>query len=112
MSKSGANLVYSTGVGRICPGCRRPVGQCACRRSDGRLANPGAGVVQVGRETQGRGGKAVTVIRGLNLDAAALAELAGELKRRCGSGGTVRDGVIEIQGEHAEARGLNRQNSG
>ncbi len=102
MSKSGANLVYSTGVGRICPGCRRPVGQCACRRSDGRLANPGAGVVQVGRETQGRGGKAVTVIRGLNLDAAALAELAGELKRRCGSGGTVRDGVIEIQGEHRD----------
>jgi translation initiation factor 1 len=103
VSKPGANLVYSTGVGRICPGCRRPIEQCSCRLSDGRPANPGAGVVQVARETQGRGGKAVTVIRGLNLGAAALAELAGELKRRCGSGGTMRDGVIEIQGEHRDA---------
>jgi translation initiation factor 1 len=102
MSKAGPGVVYSTGVGRICPGCRRPADQCACRRSDGRPANPGAGVVRVARETQGRGGKAVTVVRGLNLDAAALAQLAGELKRRCGSGGTVRDGVIEVQGEHRD----------
>jgi translation initiation factor 1 len=102
MSRPGARVVYATGVGRICPGCRRPVDQCACRRSDGRPANPGAGAVRVARETQGRAGKGVTVIRGLNLDAGGLEQLAGELKRRCGSGGTVRDGVIEIQGEHRD----------
>jgi translation initiation factor 1 len=56
----------------------------------------------VGRQTQGRAGKAVTVITGLALDPAALQTLAGELKRRCGSGGTVREGVIEIQGEHRD----------
>lgn len=102
MSKPGKDVVYSTGVGRICPGCRRPVDQCACRRSDGRPAQPDAGSVRVARATQGRAGKVVTLVRGLNLDAAALAQLAGELKRRCGSGGTVRDGMIEIQGEHRD----------
>jgi translation initiation factor 1 len=58
--------------------------------------------VRVARQTQGRGGKAVTVVTGLPLGEAELAALAGELKRRCGCGGTVRDGVIEIQGEHRD----------
>jgi translation initiation factor 1 len=102
MTRARADIVYSTGIGSICPGCRRPIDQCICRKSDGRPARPEAGVVRVARETQGRAGKGVTVIRGLNLDAAGLAQLAGELKRRCGSGGTVRDGVIEIQGEHRD----------
>jgi translation initiation factor 1 len=102
MARARADIVYSTGVGRVCPGCRRPIDQCACRKSGGRPARPDAGIVRVARETQGRAGKGVTVIRGLNLDAAGLAQLAGELKRRCGSGGTVRDDVIEIQGEHRD----------
>jgi len=102
MRKPGERVVYTTGVGRICPGCRRPVDQCVCRRSDGRPARPDAGAVRVARETQGRAGRGVTVIHGLNQDAAGLEQLAGELKRRCGSGGTVRDGVIEIQGEHRD----------
>ena len=63
---------------------------------------PRRGAVRVGRETKGRAGKGVTVITGLPLQAAQLQELAGELKRRCGSGGTVRNGVIEIQGEHRD----------
>ena len=58
--------------------------------------------VRVGREVAGRGGKGVSVIRGLPLDAAALEELAGRLKRMCGAGGAVRDGAIEIQGEHRD----------
>jgi translation initiation factor 1 len=62
----------------------------------------GAGVVRVSRQTQGRGGKAVTLITGLPLGDEALTTLAGELKRRCGSGGTVRAGAIEIQGEHRD----------
>jgi translation initiation factor 1 len=63
---------------------------------------PHAAPVRVGRETKGRAGKGVTVVTGLPLAAAQLEELATQLKRRCGSGGTVRDGVIEIQGEHRD----------
>ncbi len=75
--------------------------------------------MRVGRETKGRGGKGVTVITGLRLSAAELETLAGELKRRCGCGGTVRDGVIEIQGEQRDtivallrARGFDAKRSG
>ena len=98
-------LVYSTGVGRICPGCRRPAAQCVCKTAEGRAAGAAAAVperVRVGRQTQGRAGRGVTVISGLALAPEQLAQLATELKRRCGSGGTVRDGVIEIQGEHRD----------
>lgn len=58
--------------------------------------------VRVGREVAGRGGKGVTVVTGLVLPAAELEALAGELKRGCGAGGAVRDGKIEIQGEHRD----------
>ncbi len=97
------SIVYSTGIGPICPGCRRPVAQCACKDAKGRPLRPaGAGSVRVSRQTQGRAGKAVTVISGLSLAPEALESLAAELKRCCGSGGTVRDGLIEIQGEHRD----------
>jgi len=95
-------IVYSTGLGRICPGCRRPTVQCVCKDAGGKRLRPEAGAVRVSRQTQGRAGKAVTVISGLPLDEQALEALAAELKRRCGSGGTVRDGAIEIQGEHRD----------
>ena len=65
----------------------------------------GDGIVRVQRETKGRGGKAVTVIRGVPLDADALAALGKQVKTACGSGGTVKDGVIEVQGDHVE-RGM------
>jgi translation initiation factor 1 len=96
------NIVYRSGVGRICPGCQRPIAQCACRDARGKAARPGGGAVRVGRATQGRAGKAVSVISGLALNEAELAALATELKKRCGSGGTVRAGTIEIQGEHRD----------
>lgn len=100
MKPRAGGLVYSTDAGRMCPACRRPVGQCACRRS----AQPAAGdgVARVSRETRGRGGKTVTLVRGLALDDAALAALGQKLKTGCGTGGTVKDGVIEVQGEHRE----------
>jgi translation initiation factor 1 len=63
----------------------------------------GDGIVRVRRETQGRGGKTVTTVSGVGLPEAELRELAGELKRRCGSGGSVKDYVIEIQGDHRDA---------
>lgn len=94
-------LVYSTGLGRICPGCRRPITECVCRDRRGRPA-AAAGNVRVSRQTQGRAGRGVTVISGLALSDEQLSALATELKRRCASGGTVRDGLIEIQGEHRD----------
>jgi translation initiation factor 1 len=94
-------LVYSTEAGRMCPACRRPVAQCACRAAAPPPA-PGDGVVRVSRETKGRGGKAVTLVRGLALEADALAALGKRLRTACGAGGTVKDGVLEIQGDHCE----------
>ncbi len=96
------NIVYRSDVGSICPGCQRPVAQCACKDARGKSARTGTGAVRVSRATQGRGGKIVSVVAGLPLGPAELATLAAELKRRCGSGGTVRGGVIEIQGEHRD----------
>jgi translation initiation factor 1 len=96
------NIVYRSDVGRVCPGCRRPIAQCACKDRRGKPARAGGGVVRVQRMTQGRGGKVVSVITGLPLEEAALTALARELKQRCGSGGTVRAGTIEIQGEHRD----------
>jgi translation initiation factor 1 len=93
-------LVYSTDSGRMCPGCRQPVAACACKAAT--PVQAGDGVARVWRETKGRGGKAVTLVKGLALDATALAVLGKQLKAACGSGGTVKDGVIEVQGDHAE----------
>jgi translation initiation factor 1 len=93
--------VYSTRDGRLCADCGRPVAHCVCARM--RPARPtGDGRVRVGRETQGRKGKGVTVVRGLLLVPDELKELARELKARCGTGGTVKDGAIEIQGDHRD----------
>ena len=92
-------LVYSTDSGRMCPACRQPIAGCACQR---KAVPAGDGIVRVSRETKGRAGKGVTLVKGLALDAAALTQLGKQLKAACGSGGTVKDGVIEIQGDHVE----------
>jgi translation initiation factor 1 len=95
-------LVYSSAHGRMCPSCGKPAAHCACRkRSDAPAKSDG--VVRVGRETKGRKGKGVTIVTGVPLSGDALDELGSQLKRLCGSGGTVRDGVIEIQGDHRDA---------
>ncbi|MBC7434894.1 MAG: translation initiation factor Sui1 [Bdellovibrionales bacterium] len=97
-SKTGG-LVYSTDSGRMCPVCRKPAAACSC----GQVKRPvGDGIVRVSRETKGRKGKGVTLVKGVPLDDAALAALAKQLKAACGSGGTVKDGVIEVQGDHCE----------
>lgn len=99
---SGASrLVYSTDSGRVCPDCGKPVAQCACKALAQARARPaGDGIVRVSLDTKGRKGKGVTVIQGVPLDDAALAQLGKQLKSACGSGGTTKDGVIEIQGDH------------
>ena len=110
-------IVYSSSHGRMCPRCAKPVAQCRC------TANPraarGDGVVRVRREVKGRNGKTVTTVSGVGLSDDALRELGSELKRRCGSGGSVKDGVIEIQGDHRdllvaelEARGYTVKRAG
>ena len=98
----GSTLVYSTdGGGRMCPGCGEPMARCRCKELKARLPATD-GIVRVSHETKGRKGKGVTVVKGVALDAAALAALGKQLKTACGSGGTVKDGVIEIQGDHRE----------
>lgn len=99
-------LVYSTNSGRMCPTCRCPLTLCSCKADAAKARqNPARATsrsITVWRETKGRAGKGVTVVRGLALDAAALVALGKQLKTMCGSGGTVKDGVIEVQGDHAE----------
>jgi len=99
MSGSG-RLVYSTDSGRICPDCHNPVAACRCQQQRRQQSKPGDGIVRLRRETKGRKGKGVTLVDGLPLSADELAKLAKVLKNRCGSGGTVKDGIIEIQGDH------------
>ena len=102
MRKTGSGgLVYSTDSGRMCPTCRLPIADCVCAKKAPPAAS-GDGIVRVQRETKGRGGKAVTLVRGLALDADALAALGKRLRSACGAGGTVKDGVLEVQGDHVE----------
>ncbi|EHK64542.1 translation initiation factor Sui1 [Achromobacter arsenitoxydans] len=98
---STGGLVYSTETGRMCPVCRQPIAQCACKQA-ARPAPAGDGVARVSRETKGRGGKSVTLVKGLALDPVALGVLGKQLRTACGSGGTVKDGVIEVQGDHCD----------
>ena len=100
------DTVYSSEHGRMCPHCGLPIKRCQCRKNprgaggrDG--ATPeGDGIVRVRREKKGRKGKTVTTLTGVPLAPDELKELARELKQRCGTGGAVKDGVIEIQGDH------------
>jgi len=99
MSNANSRPVYSSAQGRLCPDCGQPVANCQCKKAAAPL---GDGRVRVRCERKGHGGKTVTVISGLPLAEAELTTLAGELKRRCGCGGTMKAGNIEIQGDHAE----------
>lgn len=92
-------LVYSTDAGRHCPDCGQPQAACSCKQS---ALPEGDGIARVRRETKGRGGKTVTTVSGVPLAEAELRELASALKKRCGCGGGLKDGVIEIQGEQVE----------
>lgn len=93
-------LVYSTDMGRTCPGCGHPVKQCCCsKKKDQQL---GDGVVRISRQTKGRKGSGVCLVSGIPLGEAELKKLAKQLKKKCGSGGTVKNGVVEIQGDHRE----------
>jgi translation initiation factor 1 len=102
--KNLGTLVYSTETGRTCPDCRKAIALCVCKQNKANAKNAGVndGIVRVSRETKGRGGKTATVIKGIELDVIGLTALAKKLKAACGTGGTVKDGIVEIQGDHVE----------
>ncbi len=97
-----SGLVYSTEAGRMCPACRQPVAACTCAATAAAQRPAGDGIARVTREKQGRGGKLVTVVRGLPVDETTLAELGKRLRTACGAGGTAKEGRLELQGDHAE----------
>jgi translation initiation factor 1 len=109
IENKNSRLVYSTEHGRTCPDCKKHLDRCICRKPSVQAA--GDGIVRIGRSTKGRKGKGVTVITGIPLDDGELKQVAKTLKQKCGSGGTVKTGVIEIQGDHrdvlmAELKGM------
>lgn len=101
MTSDRGRVVYSTGAGRVCPACGWPAADCRC---SARLdeAVPAKLVAKLRLETKGRGGKSVTVVDGLPRNAPFLEALARELKKACGTGGTVRETAVEIQGDVRE----------
>lgn len=98
--KKRGGLVYATDRGRLCPGCGAPAEQCRCRRES--QPSGGDGIVRLHRESKGRGGKVVTIIRGLPLAGDELKALAKKLKQKCGVGGAIKDGCVEIQGDQRQ----------
>lgn len=92
--------VYSTEFGKMCPRCNKQAAKCICRKQPSVPKNDG--VVRLMRETKGRKGKGVTLITGVALENKELKNLAKSLKQKCGSGGSLKNGVIEIQGEHRD----------
>ena len=96
-----ARTVYSSNRGRLCPTCSAPIDLCRCKQVRSRLPG-GDGIVRLRRETKGRKGKTVTTVSGVPLPEDQLRDLAKQLKQRCGTGGALKDGVIEIQGDHRD----------
>jgi translation initiation factor 1 len=102
-------VVYDSALGRVdaCPTCGKRYDRCTCgqRAALARSAGPGLprdGVVRILRDRKGRGGKVVTVVAGLPGGPDARAKIATDLKRLCGTGGTVKDDTVEIQGDHRD----------
>ncbi len=98
-----SRLVYSTQAGDVCPGCRQPKDACCCQENADveRIASLD-GVVRIRRETSGRKGKGVTTVAGVPLTEVELKKLSKQLKQHCGTGGSLKGGIIEIQGDHRE----------
>lgn len=92
-------LVYSTNLGRVCPGCGWPARDCKCSQPAVDEPMPGRIVATLRLEKKGRGGKTVTVVIGLPQNEAFLKDLCQDLKRACGTGGTVVDCGVELQGD-------------
>ena len=99
---SNSRLVYSTSQKAICPGCAKPINNCVCRDLKKAAVPETGGVVRLRYETKGRKGKGMTLVTGLPLSEMRLLDLAKKLKQRLGTGGSVKDYTIELQGDHRE----------
>ena len=102
---NNSQLVYSTDSGKICPLCQKPVSECTCKKKKSRSQTDikSDGIIRIQREVKGRKGKTVTTVSGFQLDDDELRSLAAQLKRKCGTGGSVKEGIIIIQGDHRDA---------
>ena len=109
-----SRLVYSTESGKICPSCHNPVSECTCKKKKSRSQTniKYDGVIRVQREVKGRKGKTVTTVSAFQLADDELKNLAAQLKRHCGTGGSVKDGVIIIQGDHRDTLVTELKNRG
>ncbi|PIQ87903.1 MAG: hypothetical protein COV73_01680 [Candidatus Omnitrophica bacterium CG11_big_fil_rev_8_21_14_0_20_43_6] len=94
-----SSLVYSTSQGSICPGCGQQLKRCVCRNIKKTKVAGTDGVVRLRYEINGRKGKGMTMIYGLALNEAGLLDLAKKLKQRFATGGAVKDGTIQLQGD-------------
>lgn len=94
-----SNLIYSTDKGPICPKCSQAVKECICREMKRNALPETSGKVRIRHETAGRKNKGVTIIYGLPLNKDQLGDLAKKLKSTFGTGGTVKDYTIELQGD-------------
>ncbi len=103
-SRSNSRTVYTTESGRICPDCGQPIAACRCHKRSGVGSDrpKGDGIVRISLDRKGRKGGVVSLITGLPGSDEALKAMASELKRRCATGGTVKNGAIEIQGDHRD----------
>jgi translation initiation factor 1 len=102
---NNSRLVYSTESGRVCPSCGNPATNCTCKKkktAKKQSKYPDDGIVRIRREVKGRKGKTVTTVSDIPLNDTKLKQFAKTLKRKCGTGGTVKDGIIIIQGDHRE----------
>ena len=100
MPPNNSKPVYSCTAGRLCSTCGKSKQQCVCKEQT--APRTGDGIVRIQRETKGRKGKGVTLISGVPLADDELKKLAKTLKQKCGTGGTIKDGIIEIQGDHRD----------
>ena len=109
-----SRLVYSTESGKICPSCQKPVSKCTCKKKEPRSQTNinYDGIIRIQREVKGRKGKTVTTLSGFLITDAELKNLATQLKRRCGTGGSVKDSVIIIQGDHRDTLVVDLKNQG
>ena len=99
-----SRLVYSTETGRICSKCKSPISACRCKkkRTGPKPQIKPDGIIRIRREVKGRKGKTVTTLSGFDLDDKSLNFLSKPLKQHCGTGGSVKDGVVIIQGDHRD----------
>jgi translation initiation factor 1 len=101
---NNSQLIYSTDTGKICSLCQKPVSECICKKKKSRSQTniKYDGIIRIQREVKGRKGKIVTTVSGFQINADELKNLVTQIKRRCGTGGSVKDGLLIIQGDHRD----------